>query len=223
MVALGVTLLVLLQFADSQSTSTKRIRSRKVVLSSGAKVIGRRVPVFFPKRIQGLDTFSSGNPRKTPCKTTVIFARPGSLRSLPRNVMSAGGRRLRKVKVIKKFMRRRPLERKVPVHRFSRPERGHRGNQNSGSSPIWVIKDSSAPSERTLFFKAKPRALPKSLKVVFVSGAHTPNFDRSRGLSHMMNDDVTIMHKRRKYTLSTSSKARLRGYPGLAIHIKKLS
>ncbi|KAK8776593.1 hypothetical protein V5799_030062 [Amblyomma americanum] len=166
---------------------------------------------------------------RMPFQKLYVYNRPMGFRHWRReNRPSMQGRKLSKVKVVKKFVRQPPIGNNGvvlllapqtirPPPPLPSPRRPLPGPAAQG----WALARGFPPSSRlqpprkTHVPKSKTRPRP----VVYLTGAHTsdPGAHMAAGTSMK---DVTIIHNSRKYTISASSKARLKGHPGLVVHVR---
>ncbi|KAM7283458.1 uncharacterized protein ISCGN_000566 [Ixodes scapularis] len=207
-------LVLVLRTCDCRSMGQRWSRVRKVILSSShgvhqvetATQLDPGSNIVFPQR-----------PMTRPaCKKTVIFNRPGSLRGQQRNRGHLEGRRLRKVKVVKKYPGPKLF---IPTSPSQKQEFGHIKHSHP-TEEVFRLQPGASPGQK-LFFKSTERTRPEFRQIVFLSGAHSRTPDYGSGWGRAMND-VTIVHNQRKYTLNTRSKAKLKGFPGLVVHVKKM-
>ncbi|XP_077555865.1 uncharacterized protein LOC144170134 [Haemaphysalis longicornis] len=165
----------------------------------------------------------NGFSRTTPWPKLYVYNRPMGFRHWRQeNRPSMRGRKLTKVKVVKKFVRHPPIQSSPMVILLSphgmQPQKevqrrpAQAWNLGSLSPPRQVLRpDVQAPTT------PKPKLEPPR-PLVYLTGAYSSDPGANLAAGSSVND-VTLIHNSRKYTVSATSKARLKGLPGLVVHV----
>ncbi|XP_037510626.1 uncharacterized protein LOC119387339 [Rhipicephalus sanguineus] len=177
--------------------------------------------------LRGPFLYGRGNLPRLPWQKLYVYNRPMGFRQRRReNPPSMHGRKLTKVKVVKKFVTQTPIDTSGVVFLLS-PQMtatppSLRWTMKHPASLSWKMPAVVLPSNRhqpPLKMKAAPRLKSWPRSLVYFTGAHSSD-PRAQVVAGSSMKDITIIHNTRKYTVSASSKARLKGHPGLVVHVK---
>ncbi|XP_070389283.1 uncharacterized protein [Dermacentor albipictus] len=171
--------------------------------------------------------YARNNLQRMPWQKLYVYNRPMGFRHRRRdNRPYMQGRKLSKIKVVKKFVTHPPVDTSSVVFLLAPPV------VPAPPSSRWILKHPALlswkmparipPSSRhqpprKVEAATRSKARPRSF--VYFTGAHTSDPQAKMAAGSSMKE-ITIIHKSKKYTISASSKARLKGHPGLVVHVR---
>ncbi|KAH6948146.1 hypothetical protein HPB50_023096 [Hyalomma asiaticum] len=171
--------------------------------------------------------YGRGSLPRLPWQKLYVYNRPMGFRHWRReNRPSMQGRKLTKIKVVKKFVTQSPVDTSGVVFLLSPhvepPRTAPRWPVKHSASLSWTTPAPISPSnwyQPSSNVKVAPRIRTRPRSLVYFTGAHSSD-PRAQITAGSSMKDITIIHNARKYTISASSKARLKGHPGLVVHVK---
>ncbi|XP_037291624.2 uncharacterized protein LOC119187641 [Rhipicephalus microplus] len=223
------SLLVLCPGIESHSTAAHLWqRLRQMTLPGRQRDRPRPTTSMFALEpdLRGPFLYGRGNLPRLPWQKLYVYNRPMGFRHWRReNPPSMRGRKLSKIKVVKKFVTGTPVDSTGVVFLLSpqliaAPVSPKLTIKYPESVP-WMMPAVVPPSKHQppLTVKAASRNNTRPRSFVYFTGAHSSD-SRVQEVAGSSTKDITIIHNRRKYTISAKSKARLKGHPGLVVHVR---